>query len=303
MDGILACSHGPIFGEKVFYLLRGKRHWVQSGAWIEQNGFSFPGDVQGRSDEQLLAYLPGQPAPLKFSESDRVAAVYSTVGEARDAVASQLVGVGLEIGAGASPFPVPLDCDVQYGDMYSYKELISNAYSGQGIHDIVTPTLKTSLDQLEDVADNSLDFIVACHVIEHTRNPIGAIANAYRKLRPGGHLVLVVPDKERTFDRPRALTELNHLVDDFLNPDPARDEQHYQDFFSKAEGFDNWLVANKTDWEEQCRNNYSIHFHTWNYDSFTAMVGWITRSAAPYRSVWSHPTVSDGIEFYFDLTK
>lgn len=303
--GILATSKGPVFGDKVFYLYRGKRHWVPSGEWIRQNGFEFPSDVQIISDEQLLTYLPGQPAALTFSREDVDNAVITNVGEAREVAASQLAGIGLEIGPGGSPFPVPLRCQVQYGDMYSYDELISHAYKGQALHDIVAPTVKTDLDTLDGVYDGSLDFIVACHVIEHTCNPIGAITNAYRKLRKGGHLVLVIPDKERTFDRLRDVTALDHLIEDFVSPDDTRerDKQHYDDFFLKAEGFLKDGEDPKQRALQEWENQYSIHFHTWTYQSFGEMVNWVLSNAAPYQKVWSQSCLPDGIEFYYTLTK
>lgn len=303
--GILATSKGPIFGEKVFYLYRGKRHWVPSGEWIKQNGFEFPRDVKIIPDEQLLTYLPGQPAALTFSNDELENAKITNVGEAREAAASQLDGIGLEIGPGGSPFPVPLRCHLQYGDMYTYTELLSHAYDGQELHDIVAPTLKTDLDTLAGVFDESLDFIVACHVIEHTRNPIGAISNAYRKLRDGGHLVLVIPDKERTFDRARDVTALDHLIADFVAPDHTRerDKQHYEEFFLKADGFlkegEDPKQRALQEWESQ----YSIHFHTWTYNSFGDMVDWLRSNSAPFKKVWSQSALPDGIEFYYTMKK
>ncbi len=301
--GKLAMSGGPVFGDKIFLLRNGKRHWIRSGAWIRDNGFAFPEDVETVADEALLRHQPGQPAPGSFTADQQRWAVPTNVGEARDIAASQLHGRGLEIGAGASPFPVPLACDVTYGDAYSYKELRSHAYIGQSEHDIVIPTIKTDLDTLQDVEDESLDFIVACHVIEHTRNPIGAIATAYKRLRPGGHLVLVIPDKERTFDKNRDVTALDHLILDFERPDRQRDREHYRDFFEKADGFDNWLKSNSTSWEEQFEKEYSIHFHTWTYDSFGKMVDWLIGNVCPFELEWKHMAVDDGIEFYYTLRK
>jgi len=148
----------------------------------------------------------------------------------REAITASLNGFGLEIGAGASPFPVPLRCRVVYGDRLAYDQLCAERYPGQRVFDIVIPDITNDVDTIENGADSSLDFLIACHVIEHTRNPIGAIATAWRELKPGGRLVLVVPEKQRTFDRDRPLTPLEHLVEDHLNPDRARDFAYYEQF-------------------------------------------------------------------------
>lgn len=55
-------------------------------------------------------------------------------------------------------------------------------------------------DQLP-LADASLDFVFSSHVLEHFPDPIRALREWDRVLRPGGVMLAVVPHKERTFDR------------------------------------------------------------------------------------------------------
>jgi SAM-dependent methyltransferase len=299
-SGVLAQSASSSFSGKVFYLNRGKRHWVLSKDWIEENDFQFPEDVIQLPDEVILSFLPGQPATRAV---DLRTVSITNVSEAREAAASQCRGSGLEIGAGSSPFPVPLHCQVQYGDMYSYEDLIRHAYTDQHLYDIVAPTVKTSLDRLDNILDESLDFIVACHVIEHTRDPIGAIHQAWKKLRPGGQIVLVIPSKPHTFDRNRSLTTLDHLIDDYRGVHVDRDQEHYKEFFSKADGFSDPEDGEEEKWFQEWKKGYSIHFHTWTYETFGAMVAWIDKNAVPFTEIWSHDVLPDGIEFYFTLTK
>lgn len=49
---------------------------------------------------------------------------------------------------------------------------------------------------LDGVADQSLDFVHASHCLEHMRDPRVALANWLRVLRPGGHVVVTVPDED-----------------------------------------------------------------------------------------------------------
>jgi len=46
------------------------------------------------------------------------------------------------------------------------------------------------------VADNAFDFVHSSHCLEHLRDPAEALANWLRILRPGGHLVLTIPDED-----------------------------------------------------------------------------------------------------------
>jgi len=61
--------------------------------------------------------------------------------------------------------------------------------------------------------DKSVDFVVSSHVLEHLPDPIKTLKEWYRVIRPGGYIFMIIPHKERIYDRdlPRiALAELIH---------------------------------------------------------------------------------------------
>jgi SAM-dependent methyltransferase len=60
-------------------------------------------------------------------------------------------------------------------------------------------------------ADDAFDFVFASHVIEHFADPIRALKEWVRVAR--NYVVLVVPHRDRTFDRGRALTTTAELLD------------------------------------------------------------------------------------------
>jgi glycosyltransferase involved in cell wall biosynthesis len=79
-------------------------------------------------------------------------------------------------------------------------------------------------------ADESQDFVVSSHVLEHFPDAIKALVEWDRVVRPGGTLFMIVPHKERTFDRDRERTPLAHLISDFENNVSMQDEddsRHY----------------------------------------------------------------------------
>lgn len=49
---------------------------------------------------------------------------------------------------------------------------------------------------MQGVADGSLDFVHSSHCLEHMVDPRVALANWLRILRPGGHLICIVPDED-----------------------------------------------------------------------------------------------------------
>jgi SAM-dependent methyltransferase len=50
--------------------------------------------------------------------------------------------------------------------------------------------------QLASVADASLDFVHSSHCLEHLVDPREGLRHWFRALRPGGHLIVTVPDED-----------------------------------------------------------------------------------------------------------
>ncbi len=288
----------------VFYVRNGYRHYVPDINWINDHNYTWPDDIQIVSDETLLKLLPARPAPHFCPFADWQNPPKNSSMRMREIAASRLFGKGIEVGAAASPFPIPLHCSVEYADICPQTTIKDRLYPGQDSHNLIEPTLITDLEKLEGIEDNSLDFIVACHVIEHVSNVLLALENAYNKLRVGGSLVLVIPDKERTFDKTRELTTLEHLILDYQNPSSKRDREHYVEFYKLAFPTEPDKLDEKVD--KMFSEKGDIHYHTFIYDSFSLMIDYVCKNIKPWSSVWSQPTLSNStedIEFYFVLTK
>ncbi|MDQ3159769.1 MAG: class I SAM-dependent methyltransferase [Pseudomonadota bacterium] len=303
MPGILLRSLTSEFGDGVFYVDYGRRHWVRASAWLARNGFSWA-DVIDVAPNILYGFANGGAAPLRVAEDLEGLGGTATSTDLREIAAAGLRGIGMEFGSGASPFPVPLRCHMLYADAYSFDTLRANMYPGQTHQQMVRPDFVTNLQTLKGVADESLDFIVACHVIEHTVSPITALKSCWRALKPGGDLILVVPDMRKTFDHARESTSLQHLIEDYRAPSRERDWHHFMEFYTKAFNVNvdadiDTFISAKQD------AGADIHYHCWTYESFSEMVAWVAENGAAWSQVWSHPTLSGGgsDEFYFRLTK
>lgn len=83
---------------------------------------------------------------------------------------------------------------------------------------------------LDGIPDGSYDLLLASHTIEHVANPLRALEEWRRVVGPEGHLVLVVPHLENTFDHRRAVTTLEHLEDDLSRATTEDDETHVREF-------------------------------------------------------------------------
>lgn len=61
--------------------------------------------------------------------------------------------------------------------------------------------------------DNSTDFVINSHVVEHFFDPIKALKEWYRVIRPGGYIYIICPqfDMDPTEHRPK--TKLQEVID------------------------------------------------------------------------------------------
>jgi SAM-dependent methyltransferase len=61
--------------------------------------------------------------------------------------------------------------------------------------------------------DNTLDYVLTSHVIEHFFDPVKALREWHRVIKPGGYIFIIAPHKDRTFDKPREVTPVAELLD------------------------------------------------------------------------------------------
>jgi SAM-dependent methyltransferase len=61
--------------------------------------------------------------------------------------------------------------------------------------------------------DGTLDYVLSSHVIEHFFDPVKALREWHRVIRPGGYIFIIAPHKDRTFDKPFEVTPLAELID------------------------------------------------------------------------------------------
>jgi SAM-dependent methyltransferase len=64
--------------------------------------------------------------------------------------------------------------------------------------------------QMYGVPDESFFTVYASHVLEHIKNPVEALQNWWRILKPGGHLIVMVPHRDRYEKKKELPSYWNH---------------------------------------------------------------------------------------------
>jgi hypothetical protein len=199
----------------------------------------------------------------------------------RSLISRHLVGSGVELGAGTSPFPLAFPgATVTYLDHFEPDE---NRVLHPELGDDYTfhkpdVTCNFDADRLGMLDDGSQDFVVASHVLEHLANPIGMLDEIHRVLRPGGIALVLLPDMRRTFDHARTATPLAHLVAEFEAGVSEVDDVHIREFLEATETAEDFTrqVVDATPAERrrlfEWHRQRSIHAHCWSETDFQPVI-------------------------------
>jgi len=130
---------------------------------------------------------------------------------------------GIEIGGSAhNPFGLDtINVDIYPGDDTEYKRQEQELCGEKLKVDAVAPAWKLPFD------DNSFDFVLNSHVIEHCWDVIGTIKEWVRVARK--YIFFVVPHVDRTFDKGRPLTGYDELLKRHLvrNEEKEKEDRHH----------------------------------------------------------------------------
>jgi ubiquinone/menaquinone biosynthesis C-methylase UbiE len=120
---------------------------------------------------------------------------------------------------------------------------------------------------LNCIADASYDFVLSSHNLEHFANPIKALKEWQRVLKPNGALVLVLPYYRDTFDHRRQPTRVDHLFDDFEQDVGEDDLTHLPEILEKHDLRMDIAAGSEDDFRKRSLNNFSnrcLHHHVFD---------------------------------------
>lgn len=181
----------------------------------------------------------------------------------RDTVSNTYIrGHGIEIGALHSPLKVSEKAHVKYVDRLPIAELLQQ-YPEMRSEKLVPIDIVADGELLQPVRNATQDFVIANHFVEHCQNPVLAFENMFRVLKPGGVLYLALPDKRFTFDSPRPLTTIEHLMRDYHEGGVCSRHDHFEEWVRLVDGISDTTAAT-AQVKKLMEQDYSIHFHVWS---------------------------------------
>lgn len=218
-------------------------------------------------DDSLIQSFHGDPPKVFYMEARKVMRFRES------ALAHHYLDdlVGIEIGASAhNPFNLPHCQNVDYTDSIDtkFKQAELRNCGKMAKVDVVANGDKLPF------SDESLDYIVAAHVLEHFFDPIRTMEEWWRVVRPGGYILLLLPHEKRVPDESRPFTTLTELLArhegrftiDQVNWTGAHggknDHGHWtvwnlESFLQLADYYD-WTVVETQDPDEKIGNGFMV---------------------------------------------
>ncbi len=142
---------------------------------------------------------------------------------------------------------------------------------------------------LEGVADASCAFVLSSHMLEHTADPLRALAEWARVLKPGGLLILVVPHRDATFDHRRPVTTLEHLIGDFERRIGEDDLTHLPEILALHDVERDPGAGDASAFRERAARNAavrSLHHHVFDARLALAVVRWCGMEPIALELAW-----------------
>lgn len=210
--------------------------------------------------------------------TESTAAIPTDMYAVRRAISGHILGEGIELGPGPHPFPLDHPgVTVRYVDRWEPEENRA-LFTELDAYEFVKPDIACDLntDRLKMIDDESQDFVIASHVLEHMADPLGMLDEIHRVLRPGGIALVLLPDMRRTFDRDRPVTALDHIVREYEAQVTHVDDEHIDEFLRFTEDDYQTSVAALTPEAREklfeLHRQRSIHVHCWAEDDFQPVI-------------------------------
>lgn len=120
------------------------------------------------------------------------------------------------------------------------------------------------------------DYVFSSHVLEHFFDPIKAIEEWFRVIKKGGYVYMIIPHKERTFDRSRELTSYQELTDRNNNTlglhDYAQRTKEDKLKHENKNDKDHHLIVKDqpipNGWEKFTSYDFGHHWSVWDTNTF-----------------------------------
>ncbi len=191
-----------------------------------------------------------------------------------------LKGIGMEVGPGENPIATSKNTIFLEKFVDNYDEIFPKAQKERFVN-----------GSAEDIPaqDNSFDFIVSAHCLEHCVDPIKVLKEFKRVVKSCGVIFLILPHCERTFDKGRTISSLDsHIFDhefQVKKEDYLENKGKYYDIFEEFLQIatqwprHSWISSAKNkdgSWNKsRILDGNFMHYHVWTQNEISELLKYV----------------------------
>ncbi len=120
---------------------------------------------------------------------------------------------------------------------------------------------------LKLISDNKYDFVLSSNNLEHIANPLKAVSEWKRVIKPQGIIILILPRKESNFDHHRSVTTFDHLLKDYQDNIGEDDLSHLDEILKCHDVKRDPHAISLEEFTKRSMSNFetrSIHHHVFD---------------------------------------
>jgi SAM-dependent methyltransferase len=120
---------------------------------------------------------------------------------------------------------------------------------------------------LYGIPDRQYDFILSSHSLEHTANPVKAVKEWVRVLKPGATVIVLLPYYRQTFDHRRIPTPIEHMLEDYERRRDEGDLTHLDEILELHDLSRDRAAGSKGEFRERSLRNLEnrcLHHHVFD---------------------------------------
>jgi SAM-dependent methyltransferase len=120
---------------------------------------------------------------------------------------------------------------------------------------------------LHGISDHAYDFVLSSHSLEHIANPIKALREWTRVIKPRGAIIVILPDYRHTFDHRRRPTSVEHMMEDYERGTDESDLTHLAEILKLHDLSLDRAAGTKDNFHQRALRNFEnrcLHHHVFD---------------------------------------
>lgn len=128
---------------------------------------------------------------------------------------------------------------------------------------------------LSQIKSDTYDFLLSSNCLEHVANPLKALLEWKRVIKPGGSFILVLPNKVSNFDHNRPITSFEHILEDLTCATTEHDLTHLDEILALHDLAMDPPAGDKENFKKRSLDNFrnrTLHHHVFDLSLMKSML-------------------------------